>query len=132
MHLRQLMKLHCHVLVSHQVMALSLHTSPIGCQLCESIIILENLVVNVIQKRVDGIYALIDLIRMWRFCHWEVQLTEGRSELIDDDSYFRYVLTHLVICLVQLLNVVFHHLHLLDFERSCCAALEAEPLRVSW
>ena len=77
MHLRQLVELHRHVFVSCQVMALSLHTSPIGCQLCESIVILENLVVNVIQKRIDGIDALIDLIRMCRFCRREVQLTEG-------------------------------------------------------
>jgi len=58
------MKLQSHIFMPSEIMALSLHTSPIRRELCKTIIILENLVVDIIQQRVNGIYALIDLIWM--------------------------------------------------------------------
>tara|TARA_B110000285_G_C14995201_1_gene548447 strand:- start:714 stop:851 length:138 start_codon:yes stop_codon:yes gene_type:complete len=45
-------------------MALGLDSPPIGRELRKAIIILENLVVDVIQQRVDGVDALVNLIWM--------------------------------------------------------------------
>ena len=113
-------------------MALGLDSPPIGRELRKAIIILENLVVDVIQQRVDGVDALVNLIWMWRLIDLEVQLAKGRRQLIDNDSYFRYILSHVVIGLVQLLNIVLQHLHLFYFHGSHSSALEAEPLWISW
>jgi hypothetical protein len=52
--------------------------------------------------------------------------------LIDNNSYFRYVLSHMIIGLIQLLNVVFHHLYLFNFDNSCSPTLLTDPLWVSW